>query len=70
MNKKNYRTVLICLIVAGGLMAVVGLLVREKTAKSICLIFSVTFLLGGILQMAMFKRNPKLFDDKTTGHGL
>ena len=64
MSKKNYLVVLYCLVIAGSLLALIAALLKDKTAKSICLIFSVTFELAAAIQLLLYWRKPKLFDNK------
>ena len=50
---------------AGCASAVAGLFFHTKQERGICMILAIVFLMSAVIQLMMFKKSPRLFDDKS-----
>ena len=64
MSKKNFRLVTFSLLFAGLGCMIVSLLVRNDSTKMILLGLTATFYIAAALQIVIYKKRPKAFDDK------
>ena len=64
MSKKNFRLVTFSLLFAGLGCMIVSLLVRKDSTKMILLGLTATLYIAAALQIVIYKKRPKAFDDK------
>ena len=64
MSKKNYLLLLKCMVFAGCAVAIVGLVLKGKHERTICIVLATVFMFSAVIQLLVFTKNPKLFEDK------
>lgn len=64
MSKRNFRIVTFSLLFAGLAAMVASLLVTADGTKTILLSVTGAFYLAAAIQIIIYRRRPKAFDDK------
>ncbi len=64
MSKLNFRIVTFSLLFAGLAVMVASMLVTAETTKTILLSLTGGFYLAAAIQIIVYRRRPKAFDDK------
>jgi hypothetical protein len=63
--KKNFDIVFRLLILAGVIMVAISGFLKVQPAKSITLGFAAVFLIAGLIQLILYKVNPRFFRNKS-----
>jgi hypothetical protein len=64
MSKRNFRIVVFSLLFAGLGMMVASMWVKEEGTKTILLSLTGAFYLGAAVQIFIYRKKPKAFDEK------
>ena len=64
-KKRNYEITFRLLILAGVIMVAISGFLKMQPAKNIMLGFAAVFLFAGLIQLILFKVNPRFFKDKS-----
>jgi hypothetical protein len=64
MSKLNFRIVTFSLLFAGLAVMVASMLVAAESTKTILLSVTGGFYLAAAIQIIIYRRRPKAFDDK------
>jgi hypothetical protein len=65
MSKQNFRIVTFSLLFAGLGVMVASMLVTAEGTKTILLSLTGAFYLAAAIQIIIYRRKPKAFDEKT-----
>jgi hypothetical protein len=64
MSKRNFRIVTFSLLFAGLGLMVASLLAREESTKTLLLSLTGMLYLAAAIQIIIYRKKPKAFDDK------
>ena len=56
MNKKNYLLVLKIMVFIGCAVAVVGLVLKGKREREICILIATAFMFSAVVQLLVFNK--------------
>jgi 4-hydroxybenzoate polyprenyltransferase len=64
MSKRNFRIVTFSLLFAGLAVMVAAIVAKEQSTKTLLLSLTGMFYLAAAIQIIIYRKKPKAFDDK------